>query len=189
MHVRVEEKPPPVDPVVTLIREGHHRDAVARCVREHGAPLGRLCMALLGNQAEAEEIVQEVFIDAHAGMAGFRGEGSVRAWLFGIPRRKCARRLETRTRRQRRLHLIHDVDASGAAPDVDFESRRAARRVRATLEKLKPSDREAVLLRYQADLPYREIAEVFGIDEAAARKRVSRALMKLREVFESEAGQ
>src|SRR5690348_14882084 len=41
------------DPIGKLIRQGSHRDAVAMCAREYGASLGRLCMALLGSQAEA----------------------------------------------------------------------------------------------------------------------------------------
>ncbi|HET7608416.1 MAG TPA: sigma-70 family RNA polymerase sigma factor, partial [Gammaproteobacteria bacterium] len=54
------------------------------------------------------------------------------------------------------------------------------------LEKLKPSEREALALRYVADLSHREIAEACGLDEAAARKRVSRALDRLRSVMPTE---
>ena len=168
------------DPIAALIRRGSHRDAVALCAREHGAALGRLCMALLGSQAEAEETAQETLIDAHAGMAGFRGTGSVRAWLFTIARRKCARRLETRGRRERRLRLVHDAGAEAELPDRTVELRRRAARVREALGRLKPSERDAVVLRYESGLAYREIAEVCGIDEAAARKRVSRALGRMR---------
>ncbi len=144
-------------------------------------------MALLGDQGEAEEIVQETLIAAHDAMAGFRGEGSVRGWLYGIARRKCARKLETRVRRQRRLRLVHDADASGQLPDELLEVARRADKVRAALEQLKPTERDAVVLRYQSGLDYREIAEACGIDEAAARKRVSRALLRMRSLLADEA--
>ncbi len=175
------------DPIADLIRAGRHRDAAALCAREHGAAVGRLCMALLGDQAEAEETVQETLIAAHDAMAGFRGDGSVRAWLYGIARRKCARKLETRVRRQRRLRLVHDAEGV-SLPDEVLETQRRAERVRDALEQLKPSERDAVVLRYQAGLGYREIGEACGIDEAAARKRVSRALARMRSLLSDEDG-
>jgi len=180
---------PKEDPIANLIRAGSHRDATAACAREHGAAIGRLCMALLGNQAEAEETVQEVLIAAHDAMASYRGEGTVRAWLYGIARRKCARKLEMRGRRERRLRLVHDAQANGQLPDEELEARRQALRVRAALEHLKPSERDAVVLRYQGGLAYKEIGEACGIDETAARKRVSRALARMKQLLSEEGGQ
>src|SRR5687767_1623399 len=136
------------DPIAKMIRAGDHRSAVAACAREFGAAMGRLCMALLGSQAEAEETVQEALMAAHDGMSQWRGEGTVKAWLFGISRRMCARRLETRVRRDRRLRLVHDAEAESKLPDDLVEARRRAVKIRAALEDLKPSEREALLLRY-----------------------------------------
>ena len=58
--------------------------------------------------------------------------------------------------------------------------------VRAALERLKPSERDAVVLRYDGGLAYREIGEACGIDEAAARKRVSRALARMRTMLKDQ---
>jgi len=138
-------------------------------------------MAMLGNQAEADECVQEVLIAGHDAMADFRGEGTVRAWLFGIARRMCAKRLEMRGRRERRLRLVHDADQDAKLPDEVLEARRRAQRVRDALEELKPSERDAVTMRYQAGLDYAEIASACGIDEAAARGGGGRGLAGMRE--------
>ncbi len=167
-------------PLRTLIASGHHREALALCTREHGAALGRFCMAQLGHQGEAEDTVQEALLAAYQAFPQYRGEGSARAWLFGIARRLCARRLTKRTRRKRRLELVSDAP-SPELPDQLFEKREQARRVRLVLAELKPSDREVLLFRFEGQLPYREIGELLGIDEAAARKRVSRALLRFRE--------
>jgi RNA polymerase sigma-70 factor, ECF subfamily len=172
-----------VDPLVVLIREGAYREAIGRCARDHGSAIGRLCMAFLGSQAEAEEVTQETLIAAHDAMAQFRGDGTVRAWLFGIARRKCARRLATQVRRENRLRLVHDVDSERGGPDESLDARRRAERLREALAALRPTEREAVILRYQAGLAYREVAEACGIEETAARKRVSRALDRLRELM------
>jgi RNA polymerase sigma-70 factor (ECF subfamily) len=143
-------------------------------------------MSMLGTQAEAEEVVQETLIVAFRGMADWRGEGSVKAWLYGIARRQCARRVAKRVRQERRLRLVHDAPAEGDLPQDVVERRRRAQAVRAAVGRLKPTEREVVVLRYEAGLSYREIASICQIDEAAARKRASRALINLRGQIDSE---
>jgi RNA polymerase sigma-70 factor, ECF subfamily len=170
------------DPIVQLIHDGRHRDAAAACARTHHVALGRLCMALLGSQADAEEAVQETLLRAHHAMTAYRAEGSVKAWLCGIARHVCAHVLETRRRSR---ELLEVVPNEGEARDA-FAVRRRARALRDGLDKLKPSERESLVLRYVADLSHREIAEACGLDEAAARKRISRALERLRTVMPTE---
>jgi len=179
-HAYVEDSP--VDPIGALIREGRHRDALVTCARDHGEILGRLCIALLGSQADADEAVQETLLRAHRGMAGFRGEGSAKAWLCGIARHVCAHVLETRRRGRELLEVVPvDVEARD-----DFAERQRARAIREAMSKLKPSERDVLVLRYVADLSHREIGVACGVDEATARKRISRALSRLREILPSE---
>jgi RNA polymerase sigma-70 factor (ECF subfamily) len=167
------------DPIAALVLEGRHRDALAACVQAHGGILGRLCMALLGSQADADEATQETLLRAHRGMASYRAEGTVKAWLCGIARHVCAHMLETR-RKQR--ELLEVVPPGDEGRDV-FVQRRRSRAVRDALGKLKPTEREALVLRYVADLSHREIALACNLDEPTARKRISRALARLRSVM------
>ena len=176
-----------IDPIITLITAGKHRDAVAECARAHHRVLGRLAMALTGSQADADEVVQETLLRAHRAMPTYRGEGSVKAWLCGIARHVCAHVLESRKRGANLGDALELVIVPGDAASRDaFESRRQARALRVALEQLKPSEREALVMRYVADLSHREIAVACGIDEAAARKRISRALARMRAVFTAE---
>jgi RNA polymerase sigma-70 factor, ECF subfamily len=168
-----------------LIARGDYKGALSRCAQAYAAPLGRLCMAFVGSQAESEELVQETLIAAYDGFPSFRGEGSVRAWLFGIARRICGRHNEMRARREARIKLVHDTGRGVDAAELTLERERALR-ARAALASLKPSEREAVVLRYQGELSFREVAAACGVDEAAARKRVSRALVRLREHLSEE---
>jgi len=165
--------------IEAMIAKGQHREALARCARSYAMPLGRLCMAFTGSQAESEELVQETLLAAFDAFPQFRADGSVRAWLFGIARRICGRHIEMRSRREARLRLVHDTSRSRDAGELALERERAER-ARAALAKLKPSEREAVVLRYEGELSFRELATACGVDEAAARKRVSRALARLR---------
>jgi RNA polymerase sigma-70 factor (ECF subfamily) len=178
MHAMATAEPTH-DPVVELIASGKHREALTTCARTHSGVLGRLCMALLGSKADADEAVQETLLRAHRAMATYRGEGSVKAWLCGIARHVCAHVLETR---QRSRELLEVVPIEDEARDA-FAARRRARVIREGLERLKPSERDVLVLRYVADLSHREIAVACGIDEAAARKRISRALARLRSVM------
>jgi RNA polymerase sigma-70 factor (ECF subfamily) len=179
---RVETATDETQAIERLVAQGQHREALARCARAYSAPLGRLCMALTGSQAEAEELVQETLIAAYDGFPQFRFEGTIRAWLFGIARRICGRHNEMKNRRQARLRLVHDTGRGVDAGELHLERERAIR-ARNALAELKPSEREAVVLRYDAGLSFREVAAACGVDEAAARKRVSRALSRLRETL------
>ena len=174
---------PSPDPIALMLQEGRHREALAACVRTHGAVLGRLCMALLGSQADADEATQETLLRAHRGMANYRGEGSVKAWLCGIARHVCAHMLETRRRGRQLLEVVPGPDEASAD---EVARRQHARLLRDALGRLKPTEREALVLRYVADLSHREIASACNIDEAAARKRISRALSRLRAAFPHE---
>jgi RNA polymerase sigma-70 factor (ECF subfamily) len=176
---RVEPTEPEDSGIEGLIASGQHREALARCARTYAMPLGRLCMAFTGSQAESEELVQETLLAAFDAFPQYRGDGSVRAFLFGIARRICGRHVEMRARREARLRLVHDTGRSRDAAELAMEAERAER-ARSALSKLKPSEREAVVLRFEADLSFREVAAACGVDEAAARKRVSRALTRLR---------
>jgi RNA polymerase sigma-70 factor, ECF subfamily len=157
-----------------LIASGQHREALARCARAYALPLGRLCMAFTGSQAESEELVQETLLAAFDAFPSYRGDGSVRAWLFGIARRIAGRHTEMRSRREARLRLVHDTGRGRDASEIAVERERAER------ARLKPSEREAVVLRFEGELSFRELAIACGVDEAAARKRVSRALSRMR---------
>ncbi len=58
-----------------------------------------------------------------------------------------------------------------------------AARARKLLDEVRPTEREALVLRFAADLSFREVGQACGIDEAAARKRVSRGLLRLRSLL------
>lgn len=165
--------------VLAAVTAGDFRQAAALAARAHGSAIGRFCMALVGSQAEAEDLAQETLLAAYDGFGTWRGEGSLRAWLFGIARRRCAKHLEKRGRQAARLRLVHDTGRGATSEDLAL-ARERAERARAALEAVRPSEREALVLRFVADLSFREVGDACGIDEATARKRVSRALARLR---------
>lgn len=164
--------------IMDAARRRDRKRAAELLVTGHAHSVGRVCMALLGSRSEAEDALQETLVAALDGLDGFRGDGSLRAWLLSIARRRCARRLESRSRER---ELEQRLEAPRA--DLSAEEQSLARQARARLADVRPSEREALVLRFDAGLSFREVAEACGIDEAAARKRVSRGLSRLRSLM------
>jgi RNA polymerase sigma-70 factor, ECF subfamily len=166
------------EPILEALANGERERAATLLVDEHAAALGRAAMALLGSQSEAEDVLQETLMAALDGLEKFRGEGSLRAWLLSIARRRCAKRLETRARER-------DLKQSLTAPEAAASAERLsmAARARRLLQEIRPTEREALVLRFAAELSFREVGQACGIDEAAARKRVSRGLARLRSLL------
>jgi len=169
--------------ILEAIRDGDGRGALTLCARHHGPAIGRLCMAITGSQAEADDLMQETLLAAHDAFTSFRGDGSIRSWLLGIARRKCARHIERSARREAKLRLVHDATKQPETEEL-LATRRRAEAARAALDHVRPSEREALLLRYVSELSYREVGSACGIEETAARKRVSRAIATLRHVLD-----
>jgi RNA polymerase sigma-70 factor, ECF subfamily len=174
--------------IADALSRGETRLALELCIARHGLSIGRLCMAMLGSQREADELTQQTLLVAHQRFAEFIGEGSLHAWLLGIARHECLRHLEKSRRRASpgspAPNPVGDVSAEGESHDERCE-RRAAR-ARALLERVRPSDREAILLRFGVDLSFEDVALAAGIDEPTARRRASRALLRLRSALGSE---
>lgn len=164
------------------LEDGDCKRALLLCADQYGPILGRLCMALLGSQSEAEDLAQETLVTAYQSFGDYRRDGSVRAWLCGIARKKCLKALELRRRHTAKLALIGGGEPAENAEEL-LERRQVTERARAALEAVRPTEREALLLRYQCELPYAGVALACAIDEAAARKRVSRGLLRLREIL------
>lgn len=123
--------------------------------------------------ADAEECAQEAFIAALRRYDEFDG-ASPRAWILTIARRKAIDRRRAEARRPR---LIAATGDEAAPPVREQDSNPTLDRVAG----LPTKQREAVVLRFLADLAYREIGEVMGTSEAAARRNVHEGITKLRD--------
>jgi RNA polymerase sigma-70 factor (ECF subfamily) len=171
--------------ITRALAERDLRRALSLCVQAHGANIGRLCLAMLGSQTDADDVTQETLLTAHQGFAEYRAEGSLRCWLLGIARNKCLQHLEKTRRHGARLRLVGHAEAPQSADEL-AGTRARAERARLLLAQVRPSDRDALLLRYSAGLSFKEVALASGIDEATARKRVSRALLRMRTALADE---
>jgi RNA polymerase sigma-70 factor (ECF subfamily) len=134
-------------------------------MREHGALVARLCMALLGDAAAAETALERVAREA--GAHKFEDGKDARTTLIGIARAACANQLSKLP--------IRTAAWGGAEPPKGA----AAANARAALGKLKPTEREAVVLHLVGGLDAAQVAEACGTDLATARGRIARGIAQL----------
>ena len=145
-------------------------------MREHGAVVARVCMALLGDAAATERALERVARDAAA--TTFEDGKSTLVRLLGLARVACANQLSAHARLPIRATAAWG-DAAEPKPATTRETAREPAIARAAIGKLKPTEREAVVLHLVGGLDVAQIAEACGIDLETARQRVARGVSQL----------
>jgi RNA polymerase sigma-70 factor, ECF subfamily len=149
---------------------GAFRFIVARYQRE---ALGH-AMAILGNAADAQDAVQEAFVDAYRAMGRFDPERRFYPWFYTLLRNRCLKAL--RGRRSETVPLdAFEVAAQGPEDGA---------RVREALAVLGPEDREILTLRHWDGLSYDELADRLGIPRGTVMSRLFHARGRLRKKLE-----
>jgi RNA polymerase sigma-70 factor, ECF subfamily len=167
------------------------RDAIRFLVKRHNQVLFRAARAILRDDAEAEDAVQEAYVKAIRGMAGFRSDAKLSTWLVRIAVNEALGRLRSRKRAAEVIPLAADIDAEGevlqavddAASTPEAQALRAeARRImESRIDALPDSFRAVFVLRAVEEMSVEETAAVLGIPEATVRTRFFRARSQLRE--------
>lgn len=164
-------------------KRGDQRAATVLVAR-HAASLARFA-ASFGERDEVDELVQDTFVRAFASIDGFRGESSFRTWLFTIERRL----LLDRRRAEKRKGATMEVQENSAATEFDalddMVAAESARKVRAAIDRLTPTQREVFLLRVNEGLSYKEIATAAGTTEGAARVHYHNAVRTIKELLDA----
>jgi RNA polymerase sigma factor (sigma-70 family) len=144
----------------------------------------RYLVSMVGS-ADAEDCFQETFISALRAYPRLRANSDARAWVLTIAHRKA---IDAHRARNRRAVPVIDpgavaerIDSTPSAHDEVFAADAPLWRA---VGELPPRQRSAVVLRYVADLPHREIATAIGCSPEAARRSLHEGLTKLRKVVE-----
>lgn len=147
----------------------------------------RLALRLTSNEEDAGDVVQETYLRAFRSLRRFRGDAQFSTWLYRITV-NVASTVAGRSGKHRHADL--DDLAEGEAvidlrpenqPETHIDRDRLRSGVREALSQLPPKLRSVVVLRDIYDLPHREIAEVLDISESAAKVRLHRARLQLRD--------
>jgi len=162
----------------------------AELERLHRASFGWALSCCRRDPSEAEEVLQTVYVKILEGKARYRGESSLKTWLFAVIRKTAIS--EHRLGLLRRLRFIpepeHQTQRIPATeePGTVFERSEAQERFQRALATLPARQREALHLVFDEDLSLREAADVMGVSIGSARQHYDRGKKRLRESLEQE---
>lgn len=144
----------------------------------HGARVYRLCLRLLGNQADAEDATQEVFLKLPERIGSFSGRARFSTWLYRLTVNHCLHLLERE--RLRRVEALPEADHrhprdEGGTPLEHASRAEAQATIQGWLQRLSSAHRAVIVLREIEGLSYQAIAEVLDIPEGTVMSRLARA--------------
>ncbi|MBF6592379.1 MAG: sigma-70 family RNA polymerase sigma factor [Ktedonobacterales bacterium] len=176
------------DEALLVLAQGGDTAAFEMLVRRYTQPLYAFATRILGSADDAADVVQHTFIQCYNALPRLRADTALRPWFYRVARNRCLDLI--RQRRTLPANLPHDTDEERGALDSIADSgpsleslaeRRDLQRLLAeAVAGLPPKYREVVVLRYEGDLTFGEIAETLGIPENSAKTLFQRAKTMLR---------
>ena len=158
-------------------------DAFGRVLREHETAAHRLAYIITAHRLDAEDAVQDAFVNAWQALDSFDSDRPVRPWLLKIVANEARMRRRASTRRWKlRANLTARVlpPATAQSPETQAVERDDVDRILAEIERLEESEATTLKLRYFAGMTTGEIAETLGEPPGTVRSRLSRATRRLR---------
>lgn len=187
-----------MDPDRALVDEAREgsQEAFASLVRRYQGRIFNMALGSTANEADAEDVAQEVFVRVFRGLSGFRGESAFRTWLYRVAVNVI--RSEAGKRRSSGWLRWLRREADGTSADVveDLDDLPAPGNLEAAvigrdaidraLRRLPGDLRMAVTLRDIEGLEYKEIAEVLGVPIGTVMSRIARGRGKLRGFLQAD---
>lgn len=175
---------PPVTTVLHRVAAGD-RAAVRECLTRYGGLVWSLVRRSTSDAAEAEDVVQEIFVDVWQSASRFDpAVASEATFIAMIARRRLIDRARRRKSRPPTEALQADLPNDAATrPEIGIEAQQAAR----VLAQLKPDQQKAILLTTCHGLSHEEVAAATGMPLGTVKAHVRRGLMRVREALESTA--
>ena len=151
----------------------------------HHVRVFRFVLRLVRNEATAEDLISEVFLDVWRQAGKFEGRSAVSTWLLSIARFKALSVLRRKPEAEldERRRAIEDTSDT---PDVVLEKKEKADIIRKCLGGLSAEHREIVDLVYYHEKSVEEVAEIVGIPEATVKTRMFYARKKLAELLKAQ---
>ena len=169
---------------------GRDEDACAELVTEHQRMVYQLSLNLLNDHNEALDLSQEVFLRVFRTIQNFRGQSSLRTWIYRIVVNQARNRQRWWRRRHRSQQVSLDQHMrdhgdlpetnDGGSPDRLLSRKQLADRIRVALERLPFDQKTAIVLREIDGLSYEEIGFSLGIAVGTVKSRLARAREGLR---------
>jgi len=160
-------------------------------VRVYNASIFHVAYRMLGDSGDASDVVQEIFLKVFRNINGFKGESSLKTWIFRIAFSEILNRLRWWKRRYRHATVSLDEDQNGnghgyrlsdatPGPEQILQSKEQEQAIQQALKKLSSDHRSIIILRDIEGFSYGEIAEVLGVSIGTVKSRLARARADLK---------
>lgn len=177
--------------LLARIRAGD-KAACAQCIERHAPQVYRLALRLLHNEADAEDVMQETFLNAFQAIDSFEGRSTIATWLFRIAYNAAMSRLRRPTSNEASVEDTLDTAEEGATlptqffdwcclPEQEFATSEVQRHLDQAMQQLSPTLRTVFILRELEGLSVQETAETLDISQDVVKTRLHRARLSLRE--------
>jgi RNA polymerase sigma-70 factor, ECF subfamily len=150
--------------------------------RAHSGRLFSVACRLVGNPADAEDLLQEIFLAAHRKLDTFRGESALGTWLYRLATNLCLDHLRSRAGRSNQLTDALDDEPGlfDGSTSTLAEQTVAKMDIERALARLPDGCRAAFVLHDIEGLEHREVAAILGVAEGTSKSQVHKARLKLR---------
>ena len=172
----------------SLVRRAQQRDqeAFAQLYEENFDKIYRYIVLKIGNKTEAEDMTQQVFLNALKSISSFKWKGiPFSAWLFRIARNQVVDYLRKKTR-QATAPLDESLASSDSTPELIAEQKIDTEQLLAATTRLTSAQREVISLRFTSELPIAQVAKIMGKNEGAVKALQHSAIVALRKALLSE---
>jgi len=185
---------PQIDSLIRAAQRGD-QDAFEQLVRAHDQSVLRLAMNLLRSPEDARDVYQEAFLRVYRNLHSFRFDCSFHTWLYRIVTNICLDQLRKRQVRKEESAVVEtpggpvdrmdvfEEEAAHANPERTVWNRELQRRIENALHDLTPRERMVFELRHYQGLRLRNIGDLLGTTEEAAKNCLFRATQKMRAVL------
>lgn len=160
-------------------REGSDGPAFVTLMGRHRDRVWRVCYRLMGNEHDAGDAAQEVFVRMFLARASFAGRSKYTTWVHGMAVRTCLSLRRSRGRRLRHETTVGEEAFARHEPQQKTTDPGLTPDLTHMLETLDEEDRALLILKYAESYSYEELADIFDLSTSACKMRVSRAKEKL----------
>jgi RNA polymerase sigma-70 factor (ECF subfamily) len=174
------------DEVLIARIAGGDRLAMQVLFARHQVRVYRFVLRLVRNEATAEDLISEVFLDVWRQAGKFEGRSAVSTWMLGIARFKALSVLRKRPEEELDDETTERIEDHADDPEVALAKKDKAAVLRECLSKLSADHREIVDLVYYHEKSVEEVAGIVGIPEATVKTRMFYARKKLSELLKEQ---
>ena len=174
------------DEVLIARIAGGDRLAMQVLFARHHVRVYRFVLRLVRNEATAEDLISEVFLDIWRQAGKFEGRSAVSTWMLSIARFKALSALRKRPEEELDEETAERIEDHSDDPEVALAKKDKAAVLREALSKLSAEHREIVDLVYYHEKSVEEVAGIVGIPEATVKTRMFYARKKLSEILKAQ---